>query len=192
MMRTSTVASAKRRKTPSIPELLHALPDRLQTLLQRRADNDVRPPRALSVAAIKALQHDALRYLTSRQDASRLGDYLGFSVGRSARSMTEALGELHLDDVRSLEVHAEPASALRHEYWLRKASVVQIGADAPTADVLRSIEPLIVDLTVLIFEASHEQEAALHDFLRAYPGLTARALSPASTDAFVITRALTL
>jgi hypothetical protein len=193
-MQTSPGNGATTRMVESF-SLRKILPDRLQTLLRGRAQTDVV---ARSVEPIKELQRDALRYLTSHQDASRLGDYLDCASRdrASRRGMTQVLKELRLDDVRVFSFDSNATPAQRQKSRLRKASVVLIGCDRheATADVLRFVEPLIVDQTVIIFDGGNfEQKDALDEFLRAHPGLSARSLSANRTaSSWVLTRALTV
>jgi hypothetical protein len=194
MMQTSTSVGATARKVPSFP-LLKVLPDRLQTLLQRRTDNDVRPLQTLTVEGLQTLQREALRTLTSRQPASRLGDYLDVGVRdrTSVRCAKKVLRELRLDDVRALALDTELTPALRQKHWLRKASVVRIG-EASAPDVLRSIEPLLVDQAVIIFQHWNRHQEGFEEFLRAFPGITAQRLpsGPTVAQSFVVTRAPTV
>jgi hypothetical protein len=194
-MQTSTDVGVKARKVHSFPSL-DVLPDWLQTFLGREAESH---PRAASRSErLNMLQRDGLRYLMSRQHVSGLGDCLAFGVAdrASIRGMSQVLRALQLDELRVLALDSDLTPALRQARWLRKASVVRIGSNlhASTAAVLQFVEPLIVDQSILLFEAWNEQDEAFEAFLRAHPSLTAQRLSTESTDAqsFVVTRALTV
>jgi O-methyltransferase len=74
--------------------------------------------------------------------------------------------------------------ALRQEYGLRKASVIMVDCDlySSTVDVLRFVEPLILDEAVLFFDDWNSNELASKDmgekrafeeFLQAHPDLSA-------------------
>jgi hypothetical protein len=195
-MQTSSEVGGTTRTIP--PPLLKMLTDHLQTFFTRRADSPVSPSHASN---IETLQRDALRYLTSQRSAESLGDYLDFGVAArpSLRCMAQVLNDLRFDDVRTLSFDSKITPALRHKYRLRKASVVRIASDlqASTADVLHSVEPLIHDQTVVLFDHGAQgfgQLEAFDEFLRARPGLTARPLPANASDtyAFVITRAPTV
>lgn len=195
MMQTSIGVVATERKVPSTP-WLKVLPPRLQTLLMRPADNDVSPLPALSLESVQTLQREALGYLTSRQPASSLGDYLEFGATSrpSVRSTTRLLRQLGLDDVRVLGLGSQLTPALRQRHWLRKASVVRIVGDAPLADVLRSVEPLILDQAVILFDRGNGHEQAFEEFHRGHRTISASRLSDEAmvVQSFVVTRALTV
>ncbi|HEX5659211.1 MAG TPA: hypothetical protein VFX59_18585 [Polyangiales bacterium] len=153
------------------------------------------PGQASRAETIKSLQREALRYLTSWQRSSDLGDCLELGVD-DRRSMTHVLRELRLDDVRVVSLDSALTPALRQKRWLRSVSVVRIGRDldASTADVLRSLEPLMLEETVLLFDHWEENAGAFNAWLGAHPGITARRLSSDATHAqsFVVTRAPTV
>lgn len=191
MIQTSTSVGTAGRKARSLP----LRPDWLQTLRSWRAAGPKQVPKG---ETLKTLQRSALRELTSQHGTSGLGDYVAFGVAdRTARRcMSELLRELRLDDMRVLALDSILTPALRQKHWLRKASVVRVGRDlrASADDVLRSVEPLIHDQTVFIFDCWKECEQACEEFLRAHPGLRARRLASDSTLAqgLVVTRALTV
>jgi hypothetical protein len=174
---------------------LGVLPGWLQSLVPQRADIDVGPLQASAQETTRMLQRDALRYLMSRQSSSALGDCLTFGIDRpSLRGMSQVLRELRLDDVRVLAVDSTVTPAFRQAHWLRKASVVRIGRQAQTAAVLHSVEPLILEHAVLIFDTWNEHEEAFEEFLRAYPTMTANRLASDATlaQSFAVSRALTI
>jgi hypothetical protein len=142
-----------------------------------------------------SLQRHALRALASRP--RELGDYLYFGADdrKLRRRMEKVLRELRLDDMGLLVVESDLTPALRQKHWLRKVSVVQVGPGvrAATAELLRSVEPLILDQAVIVFQHWNGQQEAFEAFLRARPGLTAKRLPSESTvGSFLVTRALTV